>query len=166
MKRVLYVVVTILVAAMVTNGYHGLAQGSPSGGSAAQGGRSSDEEAIRKADVEWSHAAETRNVEKAVSFYADDGSMMPYGAPIATGTEQIRQTWTKLMSIPGVNLTFAPTKIVVAKGGDMAYDIGTFVLKTNDAQGNSTASEGKYVVVWKKVGGQWKVAADIFNTDK
>jgi uncharacterized protein (TIGR02246 family) len=163
MKRVRYLVLTVLVAAVAANGYYGLAGAAAS---TAQGSRSADEDAIRKADVEWSHAAETRNVEKAVSFYAEDGSMMPFGAPIATGKEQIRETWTKLMSVPGVHLTFAPTKIVVAKAGDLAYDIGTFELKTNDAQGNTTSSVGKYVVVWKKVGGQWKVAADIFNTDK
>lgn len=64
-------------------------------------------------------------------------------------------------------MTFAPTKIDVSRSHDMAYDIGTFELKLNDSQGNSTATVGKYVVAWKKSAqGQWKVEADIFNTDK
>jgi ketosteroid isomerase-like protein len=25
---------------------------------------------------------------------------------------------------------------------------------------------GKYVVVWEKAGGQWKLATDVWNTDK
>jgi ketosteroid isomerase-like protein len=49
----------------------------------------------------------------------------------------------------------------------MAYDIGTFELKLNDAQGSPMTIPGKYVVIWKKQkGGDWKAEADIFNTDK
>jgi ketosteroid isomerase-like protein len=71
------------------------------------------------------------------------------------------------MSLPGFSLSFGPTKIEVAKSGEMAYDVGTFELKFNDAQGNLMTEIGKYVVVWKKQPAkQWKVAADIFNTDK
>jgi uncharacterized protein (TIGR02246 family) len=126
-----------------------------------------DEQAIRKLDKEWSAAADSKDAEKTVSFYAEDGSAFPYNAPIATGKEQIRQMWSHLMSLPGFSLSFAPTKIEVAKSGELAFDVGTFVLKANDAQGNPTTTVGKYVVVWKKQANkQWKVAADIFNTDK
>ncbi len=126
-----------------------------------------DEQAIRKLDKDWSAAAGSKDVDKTVSFYADDASAFPFNAPIATGKEQIRQVWAHLTSLPGFALTFAPTKIEVAKSGDLAYDVGTFELKANDAQGNATTTVGKYVVVWKKQPDkQWKATADIFNTDK
>jgi ketosteroid isomerase-like protein len=128
--------------------------------------RSGDEAAIRKIDVAWSHAAETKDLEGTVVPYAADGSVLPFNAPIATGTVAIRQVWSSLMSNPGFHLTFAPTKIVVAGSGDMAWEVGTFELKLNDAQGNPMTMVGKYVVTWKKDGGTWKAAADIFNTDK
>jgi len=63
-----------------------------------------------------------------------------------------------------VNLTFAPTSIVVASGGDMAYDIGTYNLSFDSDKG-PVKDAGKYVVVWKKVDGDWKVAAGIFNSN-
>ena len=72
----------------------------------------------------------------------------------------------KLISSPGFYLHFAPTKIDLSRSADMAYEIGTFELKMNDAQGNPTSTPGKYVVAWKKQGGEWKAVADIFNTDK
>jgi len=126
-----------------------------------------DEQAIRKLDKDWSAAAQSKNVDKTVSFYADDASALPFNAPIATGKEQIRQVWTHLTSIPGFALTFGPTKIEVAKSGDLAYDLGTFELKSNDAQGNVTPEVGKYVVVWKRQPDkQWKVIIDMFSTDK
>jgi uncharacterized protein (TIGR02246 family) len=126
-----------------------------------------DEEAIRKLDAEWSAAAHSKDVEKTISFYAEDGSLLPDSGPKATGMAQIRDAWSHLLGMPGVDLTFAPTKIEVAKSGDMAYDVGTYQLKMNDAQGNPTTQIGKYVVVWKKQADKkWKVMADIFNEDK
>ena len=128
--------------------------------------RSADEAAIRKIDIEWSHAAETKNLDGLVAPYATDGSVLPFSAAIATGTAAIRETWSGLISKPGFSLRFSPTKIEVAASGDMAWEIGTFELKLNDAQGNPMTIPGKYVVTWKKLGETWKVAADIFNTDK
>ena len=130
--------------------------------------KSSDaENRIRALDSEWSQAAQSKDVDKMVSYYSDDASAFPFNAPIATGKEQIRQLWLALMAKPGFSLSFAPTKIDVAKSNDLAYEAGTFELKMNDAQNNPTTTHGKYVVCWKKSAkGEWKVQFDIFNTDK
>jgi len=125
-----------------------------------------DESAIRNADAEWSHALEAKDLDRATSSYGDDASVYPFNAPLTTGRDNIRQLWSHLFESPGFHLQFAPTKIEVAKGGDMAYDTGTFELKTNGSDGTPTTTPGKYVVVWKKQNGQWKAVADIFNTDK
>ncbi len=128
---------------------------------------SADEQAIRKLDKEWSAAAQSKDAGRMLAYYAGDASAFPFNAPIATGKEQIQKLWAGLMSMPGFSLSFAPTKIEVAKSGDLAYDVGTFELKFNDANGNPTTEIGKYVVVWKKQPDkQWKAVADIFNTDK
>ena len=126
-----------------------------------------DEQTIRDMDAEWSRAAESKDAAKFASFYSETGSVMPFNAPIATGKTKVQEVWTQLMAKPGFSLRFAPTLIEVAKSRDMAYDIGTFELKLNDAQGAPMTIPGKYVVVWKKQkGGSWKAEADIFNTDK
>jgi len=131
------------------------------------GKMSEAEQAIREADKAWSQAAQNKDLDKTVSFYADDASALPFNAPIATGKDQIKQLWSNLMAKPGFSLTFAPTKIDVAKSGELAYEVGTFELKMNDPQGNPTAIPGKYVVAWKRQSnGDWKVELDIFNTDK
>lgn len=134
--------------------------------SAQQSARAKDEAAIRSADAAWSQAAETKDLEKLLSFYAEDATVLPFNAPIAQSKDQIRQLWSNLISSPGFHLHFAPTKIDFSRNADMAYEIGTFELKMNDAQGSPTTTPGKYVVVWKKQGNRWKAAADIFNTDK
>jgi len=129
--------------------------------------QSADESEIRKTDTAWSRAAETKDLDKMVSFYADNASAFPFNAPIANGKQQIRQLWSQLMSKPGFGLSFKPTKIEVSKSGDLAYETGTFELKLNDAQGTPTSTLGKYVVAWQKQANrEWKAVADIFNTDK
>ena len=130
------------------------------------GNRSNDEALIRRIDALWSKAADEKDLEGAVHPYADDASMLPFGAPIATGTDAIRKTWAGLMAKPGYALTFVPTKIEVASSGDMAWEIGTFELRLSDAQGQPMEIPGKYVVTWRKIGPTWRVEADIFNTDK
>ena len=87
---------------------------------------SADEQAIRALDTAWSHAAETKDLDKTVSFYADDASILPPNMPIAAGKNAIRTVWSQFLSMRGFSITFAPSKAVIAKSGDMAYEIGTF----------------------------------------
>jgi uncharacterized protein (TIGR02246 family) len=129
--------------------------------------RSSEESAIREIVSAWSQAAGAKDLNQCVSFYADDASLLPLNAPIATGKDQIRAVWSQIMSNPDYDFSWRPTKIEVAQSVDLAYEMGTFDLTVADQAGTSSASRGKYVIVWKKQAtGEWKVAADIFNTDK
>ena len=50
---------------------------------------------------------------------------------------------------------------VKSLGPSAAREIGTFSLKTKGPTPKEVT--GKYVVVWEKVGGDWKLAADIWN---
>jgi uncharacterized protein (TIGR02246 family) len=125
-----------------------------------------DEQAIRALDASWSQAAGTKDLDKTVSFYADDASILPPNMPIATGKAAIRTVWSQFMAMPGFFITFAPSKVVIAKSGDLAYEIGTFQFTANDAQGKPATSVGKFVVNWQKRDGKWMVVADIFNDDK
>lgn len=45
--------------------------------------------------------------------------------------------------------------------GDMAVEVGSYVATGADG---SHADHGKYIAVWKNVGGEWKIVQDIFNS--
>ncbi|MGH9521949.1 MAG: YybH family protein [Terriglobales bacterium] len=126
---------------------------------------SANEKAIRELDKQWAEASMQKNLDKVMAPYADDASMFPPNAPIATGTQQIRATWQHFLSDPNiVSVNFGVNKIVVSRAGDMAYDTGWTEIKMKLA--NPPTQRGKYVVVWRKIGGKWKAVADIFNDDK
>ena len=122
------------------------------------------EQAIRKTNEKWLALIRDHDAVAVSQLYSADGAMMAPGAPIAQGQPALEKAWGGLMKTPGFGLTFKADQILVAKGGDMALDRGTYLLSFNGPNG-PTKDVGKYVVVWRNVDGQWKVAADIFNTD-
>jgi uncharacterized protein (TIGR02246 family) len=128
--------------------------------------READERAIRDLDAEWAKAAAEKNVDQVMTSYADDASMFVPNEPIAMGKPAIRIEWTKMTSNPGYALSFSPSRVDVAKAGDMAYEFGVYSLMLTGPDGKPINDRGKYVVVWKKQpDGKWKVVADIINSD-
>jgi ketosteroid isomerase-like protein len=56
------------------------------------------------------------------------------------------------------------TLAVKRLGRAAAREIGTFSLKTKGPTPQEVT--GKYLVVWEKIGSDWKLAADIWNDGK
>jgi len=120
--------------------------------------------ALLTADEAWSQSAP--DLDRFLSFYADDSSLLPPDAPVATGHEAIRTYLSELFAAPEFALHWTTTKAELSRAGDLGYTIGAFELTVNDAEGNPVTTAGKYVTVWKKqTDGEWKVVADIFNRD-
>jgi uncharacterized protein (TIGR02246 family) len=131
---------------------------------AAADSAAAHEQAIRKTNEQWLALIRDHDAAAVSNLYTADGAMMAPGAPIAQGQPALEKAWSGLMQMPGFGLTFEADQILVASGGDMALDRGTYRLSLDGPDG-ATKDIGKYVVVWRNVDGQWKVAADIFNSD-
>ena len=123
-----------------------------------------EEDAIRGQVARWLDLIKAKDAAGIAQMYAEDGAFMPPNAAIAKGPDAIKQNWAALMETPGFGLTFAPDVIVVSSSGDMALDRGTYRLVVAP-DGKEQVDTGKYVVVWRKVGNEWKAAADIINSD-
>ena len=123
-----------------------------------------NEVAIRGQVDRWLQLVKAKDAAAIAGLYTEDGAVMPPNAPIGKGRAAIQQTWASMMRTPGFDLTFAPEQIVVSSSGDMALDRGTYSL-TIAPDGTTQTDTGKYVVVWRKIGSEWKAAADIFNSD-
>ena len=123
-----------------------------------------DEEAIRRQVARWLQLVKSKDSAAIAQMYTEDGAVMPPNATIGKGRTAIQQTWASMMNTPGFELTFAPEQIVLSASADMALDRGTYRLAIAPS-GKAQNDTGKYVVVWRKVGGEWKAAADIFNSD-
>jgi uncharacterized protein (TIGR02246 family) len=122
------------------------------------------EREIRALAAQWVAAVAAKDVATIAALYAPDGLFMPPNAPALEGADAIGAAWQGLIDLPGLSMTFVPTRVVVSAKGDMAADIGTYALSF-DGDGGRVEDKGKYVVVWRKIGGAWRVLSDIFNTN-
>lgn len=128
--------------------------------------RAADESALRELDVQWSKAAGAKDVDKTVSYYADNATVLPPNGPAATTKAAVRKAWSDMMATPGYAMSWKATKVEVARSGDLAYMSGTYEFTMNDASGKPMTDRGKYVEVMKKqADGTWKCVTDIWNSD-
>jgi len=96
------------------------------------------------------------------AMYTEEAVVLPAGSPLVRGREAIQNFWKKgSEQLEGMRLT---TIDVQPLGNDAAREIGTFVLKTKGQSPQQV--DGKYVVIWQKEGGNWKLSTDIWNSNK
>jgi uncharacterized protein (TIGR02246 family) len=123
--------------------------------------RAADQAAVRAASKDWSAAAQAKDVEKFASYYTEDAVVILEAAPDVKGLPAIRETLAGMMQDPNFALSFETTSVEVARSGDIAYELATYSLTVSDPKTKKPATQkGSGVVVWRKVGGQWKAAVD------
>jgi len=131
-----------------------------------RGGTQALEQLLRDLDTKWAKAAATKDVEQTIAFYSDDAVVFPPNATSAATKEAIRNGWTEMFASSGFVIRWQPTRVQVAKSGGMAWVSGTYELTMNDANGKPSNDRGKYLEVWEKqTDGNWKCAADMWNSD-
>ena len=131
----------------------------------AEDTRSADEKKIRESEVAMSAAAVSKDLDKVVSYYADDAVVFAPNSPGATTKEAIRNAWKDILMPVGASTSWKPTKVEVAKSGDLAYTSGTYN-GTMMADGKPVKDSGNYLTVWKKqTDGTWKILVDTWATD-
>lgn len=127
--------------------------------------RKQERQRIQALQQQWVEAIAEGDVATIVGFYAEDAWFLPPGSEPLHDRERIRAWWERtLADPPWESLTFGPREIGFAEGGDLAYDVGTST-STVAAQDGEKVRQGKYLVVWRLIDGEWKVVADAFNGD-
>ena len=101
------------------------------------------------------------DVESLVNCYTDDGKIFPGGRMIMEGAEDLRAYWTIPEGAKTLYHKIKPVEIKVVK--DTAYDYGYYEGKSQNTKGEKSSWQGKYLIVWKKVGKDWKIYLDIWN---
>src|SRR5580704_16216058 len=120
-----------------------------------------------KATIEKLNDARTAAFNKGdaaavAAMYTEDAYVLPPGSDMVKGRSAIEAFWQQAAQQMGdAKLT---TVDVLPLGRTAAREIGTVTLKTKSQPPQEVV--GKYVVVWRKIGRDWKLATDIWNTDK
>ncbi len=117
---------------------------------------------IEAVNAKWIDFFNKGDFAGVASLYTDDATAFPPGSGMVKGRAAIGAMWQGMaeqVSDPKVT-----TLDVKPLGPSAAREIGTFSLKTKGPTPQEVT--GKYVVVWEKVGQDWKLAADIWNDGK
>lgn len=109
------------------------------------------EDAVRKGDAET-----------MASLYTADGIALPPDAPMSKGRENIKQLWASVISGMGLKSVKLET-LDLEVAGDTACEVGQATLGLEPQGGSRTSAVVKYIVVWKRVDGQWRLHRDIWN---
>ena len=92
--------------------------------------------------------------------YTSNAKLYPPNSDIIEGQEAIEEFWNGVMNM-GIKKILLET-ITAESFGNIAIEEGRSTLYVEDDQ---IAGQGKYIVIWKKEDGQWKLHKDIWNTN-
>ncbi|MFH1699667.1 MAG: DUF4440 domain-containing protein [Candidatus Zixiibacteriota bacterium] len=109
----------------------------------------------------WSDKLAEGDLNWIMNLHAADAIQFPAGAEMIQGKEALKAAWEGIISTKEIEISWESTTAFVSASNDMAYDYG--IVKVKNADGS--VENGKYVVVWTRENGEWKIALDIFNSD-
>jgi uncharacterized protein (TIGR02246 family) len=151
----------LMIAALSIACFAAACNNQPAAPAAPPDTRAADEAWIRNADADWLKAATAKDLEKCMSYYADDAVFLSSGVPAAVGKDNVRKNIQGMMAVPNLQLNLTTTGVLVSRSGDLAMDSGTVQSTVTDKKGKVTSNTSQYVLVWKKgADGAWKIAAD------
>lgn len=126
-----------------------------------------DVKAIKNLEIQWNQDYVQKDADKLAAHYTQDAVLMVPGMPALSGRDAIRTSLQQMVADPALSLTFQPTKVDVAKSGDLAYTQGSFSITTTDSATKKVVSgHGSYVTVYRKqADGTWRAISDIATSD-
>ena len=117
---------------------------------------------IEAVNAKWVELFNKGDFEGIAQLYTVDAIAFPPGSPMVRGKAAIGAMWKGMaeqVSDPKVT-----TLEVKRLSPSAAREIGIFSLTTKGPSPKEVS--GKYLVVWERVQGEWKLAADIWNDGK
>lgn len=121
-------------------------------------------QSVRDFSKRWNEMSVSKNLAGMLALYTADTLWLPPNDVRSIGTNQVQDTYARLFQIEQMTLVHTTEKIVVSESGEMATEIGAYELKMDTPDGEFN-DKGKYFFLLTKVAGEWKIAADMFNSD-
>ena len=98
------------------------------------------------------------DAEAVAELYTEDAEVMPPGAGAVVGRPAIAAFWKGAIDAGVKDLALVTEQVESA--GDLAYEIG----RVRIVAGDGRVTEDRYLVVWKRGDGEWRLHRDIWNS--
>jgi uncharacterized protein (TIGR02246 family) len=106
-------------------------------------------------------AVERGDAAALAALYSQQAILLPPHSDFVSGGDAIRQFWQQVLEL-GIKQVALET-LEVQDYGDTAHEVGRYTLRMGDGQ---PVDSGKYLVVWRREGGTWKLHRDVWNTSR
>jgi uncharacterized protein (TIGR02246 family) len=131
---------------------------------AASAQAQSSKSAIDQGNRNWAIAFNKGDAAAIAQLYTEQATILPPGAAMAKGRAAIEKFWRGAIESGIKNAALQTLSLELH--GRIAREIGRYSLDVPDADKKFLRVEGKYVVLWKKIGNAWMLDTDIWNADK
>ncbi|WP_282044273.1 YybH family protein [Winogradskyella flava] len=118
-------------------------------------------DSIKKNTLAFSKAYIDGDIDALVNMYTDDGKIFPNNRKIMVGKTDLKSYWTIPDGVKILHHKVTPNEVLIEN--DTAYDYGYYEGKTLTKDKKEVSWTGKYIIVWKKIDGDWKIYLDIWN---
>jgi uncharacterized protein (TIGR02246 family) len=119
-----------------------------------------DRVAIDDADQSWVTAFNARDADAMAQLVTEDVVLMPPGSGPVRGREAAASSWRAAASKANRRLAAKTEEVVIA--GDFAWALGGFTRALPDG---TIVDQGKFLKIWKRVDGRWKIHRDMFSSN-
>ena len=116
--------------------------------------------AIEKSNSDFVAAIAKGDAAAVAALYGADAQVMPPGSDPLTGPD-IQKYWQSSFAAGVSGATFKT--LDVFGQGLTVTEVGLYQLRNKD---NKQLDHGKYIVVWHKEGGKWKLLRDMFSSNE
>src|SRR6185312_2743301 len=99
------------------------------------------------------------------ALYTEHATALPPGGDVVQGRDGIQKLWAGAIQSGLKNVTLQAVS-VEAYGASTAREIGRFSFDAPNPQKQMSKVDGKYVVIWKRVKGAWRLDTDIWNMNR
>jgi uncharacterized protein (TIGR02246 family) len=117
--------------------------------------------AIEQANADFAAAYAKGDPKAVAAMYTENARLLPPNARLVEGRNPIEQFWKGVMDA-GIKAIELHT-VEVESFGNTIVEQGTATLYGSD---QAVVDKGKYLVVWKRVDGKWKLHRDCWNSSE
>ncbi len=121
-----------------------------------------DLQAIKAASEQVINASNQGDAATLAAYYTEEAKRLPPNSLMIVGRESIQAILQAGFDAGVGDLRI--TMIELSVSGDMAHEVGKYTNTTQPEEGEAISDSGKYVTIWKRVNGTWKIDVLIFNT--
>src|SRR5437867_11894919 len=113
-----------------------------------------------EADRVFARETQIGGLEGWMNAFADSALSVRPNRPLARGREVIREGMARTFADTTFALTWEPTLAEVSGSGDLGYTVGLYQRSHVGADGKTVVGTGKYISIWRRERGAWKVILD------